>query len=197
MRTYDRDTSTRTIERPPMRPDQRERPPVVRSSAHVTREAAETRVDLHPEVNVDLAFNPTSLRAPEPRKGFRQRWVADGTSDKADTTAQRNWFAKRRMGWEIRDPETVPPGLRHLYPSHKLSDGAVAIRIAGMVLCEMPERVGEQYGRAVQDKVNEQSRAVPQSLEELRRRERVGVGDLEIGDSRQSYRGRKAASYAE
>ena len=67
-----------------------------------------------------------------------ERWIADGTNPQSTRYEQKNWFNKKRTGWAVRDPETVPPQLRHIFPSEKLSDGAACIRVAGMVLCELP-----------------------------------------------------------
>ncbi len=189
MRLYDRDQEAG------IRPEQRERPQMAHHSVHTTREAEETRVDIRQEFNADHAFNPTSLKAPPPRAGFKQRWVTDGTNPMAEKSEQRNWFAKRRMGWQVRHPETVPEVLRDLYPSSKLTDGTDAIRIAGSVLCEMPIQVARQYRDAVQDRIQHQSKAIPESTEELRRRERAGVGPLEVTDQSSTYRGRRAASF--
>lgn len=181
----------------PLRSFERERPPIQHGSVHISREAAETRVDAHPQINPSHVFNPTSLEAPPPRSGFKQRWVADGTNPVSDKSEQRNWFSKMRMGWQIRDPETVPPQLRYLYPSTKLHDGQTAVRIAGMVLCEMPIQVAREYSEAIKDRIQHQKRAVPDALNEklknIRAREQnPAIGELEVQDAQRSWRGRRA-----
>lgn len=154
---------------PGIRNIERERPQVVHHAVHATREAVETRVDLHHEFDANRVLNNTYLEAPPPRPGFRQRWVTDGTKPDADNTAQRNWWMKKRHGWDIRDPETVPPDLRHLYPSQRLTSGQDAIRVAGQVLCEMPVQVMQQRTLAVRDLIARQNQAVAPSAEELRK----------------------------
>jgi hypothetical protein len=199
MRLYDKKAfSNATPVAPPITTGERERPGVAHSSVHQDREAEHTRFDdVHMEFDVNRAFNPTSLKAPEPRHGMMQRWVADGTNPTAEKGDQLNWFGKRHKGWTPRDPESVPERQRRLYPSVKLHDGSTAIRIAGMVLCELPIRVAKAYGDVIRGRIQHQSKAIPDSLQELRKRERQGVGPLHIEDEHAAYRGRKAASYVD
>lgn len=178
---------------------ERERPAVMHSAVHETREAKMERpVDMHPEFDVSHAYNPTSLRAPPPRAGFMQRWVADGTNPTTAKADQLNWHGKARKGWVPRDPETVPADLRRLYPSQKLHDGQTAIRVAGMVLCELPIRVAKAYGEAIRGRIQMQSKSVPDSVQELNKRAvAMGASPLEVEDGHTAYRGRKAAAYTE
>jgi hypothetical protein len=175
---------------PAVRPVDRERPPITRHSAHTSREAAETRVDMHPEFDVNRIFNPTSLEAPPPRTGYGQRWIADWTSPNATKEEKLNWYRKQKQGWAMRDPETVPPSLRNLYPSVKLQDGAAAIAIAGMVLCEMPVQVIEQRRLAINDRISHLNQAIPESTQELMRRGEGRFGPVQQDDNHRSYRGR-------
>jgi hypothetical protein len=179
------------MERPAIRPVDRERPAIVRHSVHETREAVETRVDMHPEFDSNKLFNPTSLEAPPPRSGFGQRWVADWTSPTATKEEKLNWYRKQKQGWAMRDPETVPPSLRNLYPSIKLQDGSAAIAIAGMVLCEMPVNVIEQRRLAVNDRINHLNQAIPESTQELMRRGEGRFGPVQADNSQATFRGRK------
>jgi hypothetical protein len=190
MRLYDRDQQGGRPA-PAMRPDQRERPPIMHHSVHATREAEADRVDLHPEFDANRTFNPTSLEAPPPRAGFAQRWITDATGPNATKSEKRNWFAKQRQGWSLRDPESVPPALRHLYPSSKLSDGQIAIAVAGMVLGEIPLNVANERRLAVNDRIQHLSKSVPESTQELAARARRGVGPLEVVDHVNTYRGRQ------
>ena len=169
---------------------ERERPAVVHHSAHETIEAATTRGDVHTEFDVDRVFNPTSLRAPEPRNGFHQRWVADGTNPNADRSEQRNWFAKKQAGYSPRDPDTVPQRERHLYPSQKLGDGQTCIRIANQVLCEIPLHVFRARNMAVRDKIDQQSSSVPDSSRVARDRGFRGASPMEVVDQSRTVRGR-------
>lgn len=177
---------------------ERERPAVVHHSVHETREAEYERQDLHAEFDVSDVMNPTSLRAPPPRSGYVQRWVADGTNPNADRSEARNWFAKHRAGWAARDPETVPRQLRHLYPSTKLhGENGSAIRIANQVLCEMPERLFAERQKAVRDIIDRQNSTMPQSMKELREKTPRGVQPLEVQDVTRSVRGRVAPSLSD
>ena len=199
MRLYDRaafDTRTATPVSAPLRTVERERPSLVHAGVHTTREAEETRIDMHPEFDADLHFNPTSLKAPPPRPGYAQRWVADGTDPTAHHSVQRNWFSKTRQGFAPRLPETIPPGLKHLYPSMKLAGGQDAVRIAGMVLCEIPIEVARARRMAINDKIKEASASIPTGLANLNKRaQEAGLSPLQVGDKHQSYRGRPAPSY--
>jgi hypothetical protein len=177
---------------------QRERPHIVHHSVHETREAQMTRLeDVHPEFDVNKTFNPTSLDAPPPRAGYTQRWITDATQPNATKSEKRNWFSKQRQGWSLRDPETVPMQLRHLYPAVKLGDGQAAIAVAGMVLGEMPTKVAIQRQLAVGDRIKHLTKAVPESLEELERKGRRGVGPLQVQDDARSFRGRRPGVMAD
>jgi hypothetical protein len=195
MRIYSRDE--RSTEAPGIRIAERERPATLHHAMRATREADETRIDQHQSFDVDNVFNPTSLRAPPARNGFVQRWVSDGTNPTSDRAEQRNWFNKKRAGWQIRDPETIPQQLRHIFPSAKLHDGQACVRVAGMVLCELPMNVARERRHAVDNRIRHLSSAIPESLEELRKRERAGVGPLQIGDQSTTFRGRRAPNYVD
>lgn len=182
---------------PAFRPDQRERSPIVHHSVHETREAEVTRMeDVHPEYDASRTFNPTSLEAPPPRPGMVQRWITDATQPNATKSEKRNWFAKQRQGWQLRDPDTVPANLRHLYPSAKLADGQTAIQVAGMVLGEMSVNQAEQRRLAVNDRIQHLTAAIPESTQELTRRGEGRFGPVQQQDDHRSYRGRKPATMA-
>lgn len=207
MRIYNRGASDMQAQNPRtnLRTFERERPQVAHHAVHATREAVETRVDLHTEFDANRVLNNTYLEAPPPRAGFRQRWVTDGTTDKADNTAQRNWWMKQRHGWSVRDPETVPPDLRHLYPSVRLQGGQDAIRVANQVLCEMPVQVMQQRTLAVRDLIARQNQAVAPTAEELRKNSKyANVSPMEVEEkvygargNDPNYRGRNLATMNE
>jgi hypothetical protein len=173
---------------------ERNRPAVVRQSVHESRDAeadrGEVRLDVQPKKWIDA----TSLDAPEPRVGFVQKWIADGSVNNEQRDAS-HWMKKRREGWSPRDPSTVPASERLLYPTEKSSHGEDIIRVAGLVLCEMPRQVAMQRLHAVRDRSNHQYASVPESLQELRSRERMpGVGPIEVTDGENSLRGRRSAT---
>lgn len=173
---------------------ERARPTVTRHATHETRDAEVTRVEQRVETNPQKWINPSSLDAPEPRAGYVQRWVSDGTDPAASQDVKRTWGKKMREGWSPRDPNTIPPGLRQTYASSKLTTGQGVIGVAGLVLCEMPRQVALQRYQAVNESVDRLSSSVPSSMDELRERERSKnrVSDLDITDKVNSVRGRKA-----
>lgn len=186
MRLYDRNERAA----PAMQPSMRERPPIQHHAMHVTREAEEARVDVHPEFDADRTFNPTSLVAPPPRPGFAQRWITDPFSPLASKTEKRNWFSKQRQGYALRDPETVPTGLRHLYPSTKLADGSVAIAVADSLLAEIPIAAANARRGAVEDRIKSLTSAIPESTQELMRKGEGRFGPVQADDHQASFRGR-------
>lgn len=184
---YDR--GVRTPKAPPVQLHQRERPRVMHHAVHVDREAEAARVEAHPFIDPTRAINSPYLEAPPPRDGFIQRWIADGSKDNSDNTAQRNWWIKQRAGWRPRDPSTVPPQLRDLYPSSQLGSGQDCIRVGTSVLCELPLQVARARGDAVRDLIRRQSSSIPESTDELRKKGRDGVGPLKVDESEKVRRG--------
>ncbi len=188
MRLYTRDTERAA---PPagIRIAERERPSTLHHSPHVDREAAETRVDKHAEFSANKVLAQTYLEAPPPRNGYRQRWIKDGSAETSDDTAQRNWWMKKRQGWAVRDPETIPPELRDLYPSAKLGSGHDAIRVASQVLCEIPLRVLNERSLAIRDLIARQNQSVPPSTSDLDKRRPQGVSPIAVTDEVHAARG--------
>lgn len=188
MRIYSRDTNPTPI--PGIRVAERERPATLHHAVHTSREAAETRVDKHAEFNANRVLANTYLEAPPPRPGFKQRWIKDGSHDAADDTAQRNWWLKKRQGWQVRDPETVPEELRHLYPSTHLGSGQDAIRVASQVLCEMPVNVMHQRSMAIRDLIARQNSSVSATAsDDLRKKPLRGARPMEVDESVHAARG--------
>lgn len=144
--------------------DVRLNPTSVHASAHTTRDAEEaTRYTVHPEEPEAVWQRPTNLDAPVPRPGMVQRWVRDGTYDPKDVP---HFMRKVREGWSPRDPATVPHASRH-FTVGKAANDSSCIRVGGMVLMEMPDRVARARNNAVRDAVERLSRAVPESVEAL------------------------------
>jgi hypothetical protein len=81
-------------------------------------------------------IRPSSLEAPTPRKGFRQRWVRVGSMGQDDPT---NTARKFREGWRPRPSDSLPKGYHAPTISHGKWAGCVGVE--GMVLCEMPEKM--------------------------------------------------------
>lgn len=173
---------------------ERERPAIVRGSVHETRDAEADRSDIRAEINPSKWVNPTSLDAPEARTGFVQRWIADGSTSN-DGSGISHWMKKMREGWSPRDPATVPERQRRLYPTAKASGGEDIIRVAGLVLCEMPKQVAMQRYNAVRDLNAHQLKAIPESLQELRSREgAAALGPIEVTEGENVIHGRRSAT---
>lgn len=188
-RIYDRAGTTATIEM-----HERNRAAIVRGAAHVEREATVDRTAGVRMENPQKWINPTSLDAPPPRPGCVQRWVSQAPRNANGHVDDRHWLKKMREGWSPRDPATISLEMRQLFPSVKISNGHDVIAVAGLVLCEMPAQVARQRKLAVGDLIKHQQDSVPESLQELRdkQRERV-IARVEENDER-TFRGRKPAT---
>lgn len=76
------------------------------------------------------------LEAPEPRPGYKQRWIATMVLGQETPT---NVAKRLREGWQPRDPKTVKDADH--YPTIEHGKFAGHIGIEGMLLCEMPEEM--------------------------------------------------------
>jgi len=76
------------------------------------------------------------LEAPEPRPGYKQRWIATMVLGQETPT---NVAKRLREGWQPRDPKTVK-NVQH-FPTIEHGKFAGCVGIEGMVLCEMPEEM--------------------------------------------------------
>lgn len=179
----------------------RERPGAVTHTPHEDRDATARRTDLHQEVDPALFLNPLSLKAPEPRPGFVQRWIADGfgMAEESRVREHQRYLNKMRQGWSPRDPSTVSEAERRLYLSSKSGSPDDLIRVAGLVLCEMPVHVAKQRLDALMDVNRRQKETLPQSTEQLRQgmRGTRGVGELEVVNESATYTGRPPATMAD
>ena len=109
---------------------------------HETREEQSTRVS---------QWRPSNLlEAPEPRPGYKQRWIATMVLGQETPT---NVAKRLREGWQPRDPKTVKD-VSH-YPTIEHGKFAGHIGIEGMLLCEMPEEMvnerNEYYARMTEN----------------------------------------------
>lgn len=175
-------------------PAERERPTQMREAVHDDRDASIHRGDLHPEMDARRWINPTSLDAPAPRPGHVQRWVRDGSSPTADDRDVAHYMRKVREGWSPRDPATIPAAERRMYPSVKSAGGDDMIRVAGLVLMEMPIHVANQRRQAMMEVNQNQMQAIAPSAEQLRGAQFAGVGGVQQEDRVAAYQGRKANS---
>ena len=94
----------------------------------------ETRVEQSTRVS---QWRPSNLlEAPEPRPGFKQRWIATMVLGQEQPT---NVAKRMREGWQPRDLKTVKNAQN--FPTIEHGKFAGFIGIEGMVLCEMPEEM--------------------------------------------------------
>ena len=108
----------------------------------------ETRVEESTRVS---KWRPSNLlEAPEPRPGYKQRWIATMVLGQETPT---NVAKRLREGWQPRDPKTVKD-VGH-YPTIEHGKFAGHIGIEGMLLCEMPEEMvnerNEYYARMTEN----------------------------------------------
>lgn len=122
--------------------EERTAPPVHETRAYQTY----SEEDVH-EVENTPWVRPTSLEAPPPRKGFRQRWVRVGSMGQDDPT---NTARKFREGWRPRPSDSLPKGYHAPTISHGKWAGCIGVE--GMVLCEMPEKLAEKRNKHYQAK---------------------------------------------
>lgn len=165
-----------------------------RHAVRATTDAMLERYELERgEIEPTKWVNPSNLDAPRPRDGYVQRWIRDGIGNESDNL---NWMRKMREGWSPRDPATIPPAERNLYPSAKLANGLDVIRVAGLVLCEMPRQVAMQRRLAVEDSIKRQRAALPDSVEQLSKQER-SLGPVKVEEETRVVRGRQPATMVE
>lgn len=175
---------------------ERERAPVLRTSARESRDAEIARDDMRVDRIGIPGINAAALEAPPPNPGMVQRWIADGSSGAEGQGATLDWLRKMREGWTPRKPDTIPKSMRHIYQSFKMTNGVEVIKVGSLVLCELPRQAAEQRRLAVADTIAKQRKMVPQSLQELRKKARSGGGpDMEItDDSERTFTGRRRAA---
>jgi hypothetical protein len=106
----------------------------------------EVHDDLWPEVWTP----PQQLAAPEPRPGFKQRWIRLSLLGKPDA---ENVKSQEHQGWRPRTLESVPEGDRKNYPTMKDPRTGGSMMINGdVVLCEMPKRLFDQMSAYFRNK---------------------------------------------
>jgi hypothetical protein len=98
---------------------------------------------------------PMSLEAPPPRPGMAQRWVRVETRNEVD---RMNLSGKMREGWRPRSPATVP-GCEQYYSVAEHA-GQETIRVGGLVLFEIDERILASKRRAINEQIRKQEESV-------------------------------------
>lgn len=120
----------------------------------------ETRVEQSTRVS---NWRPSNLlEAPEPRAGYKQRWIATMVLGQDQPT---NVARRMREGWQPRDPKTIK-GEQH-FPTIEHGKFAGFIGIEGMVLCEMPEEMVSQRNEYYANMTENLMRSVEQDIHKV------------------------------
>jgi hypothetical protein len=120
----------------------------------------ETRVESSTRVS---QWRPSNLlEAPEPRPGFKQRWIATMVLGQEQPT---NVAKRMREGWEPRDIKTVKNAQN--FPTIEHGKFAGYIGIEGMVLCEMPEEMVNQRNEYYAQMTENLMRSVEQDIHKV------------------------------
>ena len=120
----------------------------------------ETRVESSTRVS---QWRPSNLlEAPEPRPGFKQRWIATMVLGQEQPT---NVAKRMREGWQPRDLKTVKNAQN--FPTIEHGKFAGYIGIEGMVLCEMPEEMVNQRNEYYAQMTENLMRSVEQDIHKV------------------------------
>jgi len=135
--------------------------PLRGSSVHSSRDQEiPSDVLIHDDVDDVGDWQPPALLdAPPPRPGYVQRWVRvrRGGQDDLD-----NFMARRREGWQPRDPSSVPGYI--VAPTAAHGHFGRCIMVEGMVLCEMPAKRNAQRKAYYETRLAQQTTAVEKQL---------------------------------
>jgi len=120
----------------------------------------ETRVESSTRVS---QWRPSNLlEAPEPRPGFKQRWIATMVLGQEQPT---NVAKRMREGWQPRDIKTVKNAQN--FPTIEHGKFAGYIGVEGMVLCEMPEEMVNQRNEYYAQMTENLMRSVEQDIHKV------------------------------
>ena len=120
----------------------------------------ETRVEQSTRVS---QWRPSNLlEAPEPRPGFKQRWIATMVLGQEQPT---NVAKRMREGWQPRDLKTVKNAQN--FPTIEHGKFAGYIGVEGMVLCEMPEEMVNQRNEYYAQMTENLMRSVEQDIHKV------------------------------
>jgi hypothetical protein len=158
---------------------------------------ADVRLDRIREVVEDDSWmSPSNLQStPPPRPGMSQRWIRFDMRGEQDML---NWNRKFRMGWQARDPATLPSSWRHL-PKHRANgQGADMITVGGMVLCEAPVAFVKRYREVVAEKQARLTKSVSHDTDTASREgAKMGAPPIVREEELTSTRGRQPSTLAE
>lgn len=141
-----------------------------RSRKSTPRAVRESRVqgqraarEEHPETDAPWA-PPTSLEAPPPREGYRQKWVRVAIFGRDDV---QNVSRKFREGWLPRPVESVPKSFH--VPTIRNGQFAGCIGVEGSILCEMPEKKARQRNDHYRRRAQQMAEDIERNISNINR----------------------------
>lgn len=137
-------------------------------------------------------IRPTSLEAPAPRKGYKQRWIRVGMGENVDA---KNLTRKLREGWRARQSSTVAKGFH--VPRIRNGKFAGTIMVEGMLLCEMPMALAQKRTAAVAAETKLKTNAVNQGLLRVNEGSGGGFGPIRKGEKSRIVREQAIATGGE
>lgn len=126
---------------------------------------------------------PTSLEAPPPLPGMRQRWIRVRSGNTDD---EKNLNRKLREGWRARPANTVPKNFQ--VPTMKHGPFAGTVMVEGMLLCQIPVELAKKREKYFRDLTGARTRAVNESLMRVNEGAGGGFGPIKKGERSQVVR---------
>lgn len=146
--------------------------------------AQEGRAELFERVDENQPYiKPTSLDAPSPLLGMKQRWIRVGVKGSED---EKNLSRKLREGWRARPSNTVPKGFQ--VPTIRHGAYAGTIMVEGMLLCHMPIKMAKRREAAIRAETSAKTRAVNEGLLRVNEGAGGGFGPIKKGERSQVVR---------
>lgn len=102
----------------------------------------------------------SSLDAPPPRPGFKQRWIRVAVYGQEDAT---NAMRRMREGWKPRPKDSIPANFP--LPTIQHGEWAGCVGVEGMVLCEMPEAMVDKRNEFYRNKTERITNSIEQELQ--------------------------------
>lgn len=134
------------------------------AQAHEGREQqARAAQELHPKADTPWA-PPTSLEAPPPRPGYKQKWVRIAIFGRPDV---QNMARKFREGWIPRKANTVPKTFH--VPSLRSGQFAGCIGVEGSLLCEMPVALVDQRNAHYRKRAEQMAQDIERNVQNINR----------------------------
>jgi hypothetical protein len=153
-----------------------------RYAMHEDREAEVDARNSSRAASTDYQWRrPSSLDAPQPRPGMKQRWVRAEFRSENDNL---NWQTKSREGWKPRSPSTVPD-CESFFGSSTPHLGQSVIRVGGLILMEAPIAMIESKAASIREATRRQEQSVLMETEKVSR-EGTAQGHAPIERSEQA-----------